>query len=109
MNDTQQDEAMDAACAEAMEGTRAAEVGEIAEQTVEDIPETNTADFPLIGTCPHCQGDEATNFPSGHKRICWKQGANLTPAAKSTNCASGKKTLLCVIDRGNIRQIPGES
>merc|ERR1719327_347201 len=109
MTDGEQDKAMDTACAKAAEGSRAAEVGEIAEQTVEGIPETNTAELPLIGTCPHCQGDAAADFPSGHKRTCWKQGANLTSEAKSTNCASGQKTLLCVINRENIRQIPGES
>merc|ERR1719408_69477 len=103
MTDGKQDEAMDAACAEAAEGTRAAEVGEIAEQTVEDIPETNTADLPLIGACPHCQGDEAADFPSGHKRICWKQGKDLSAKEQSTDCASGKKALLCVTDRENIR------
>lgn len=109
MTDEQADEAMNAACAEAAEGTRAAEVGEIAEQTVEGIPETNTAELPLLGTCPHCQGDEAADLQSGHKRVCWKQGADLSPKAKSTNCASGKKALLCVSNRENIRQIPGES
>merc|ERR1719160_1955817 len=109
MTDEDQDKAMNAACAEAAEGTRAAEVGEIAEQTVEGIPEANTADLPVIGTCPHCQGDEATDFPSGHKRICWKQGNEFSSKAKSTNCAVGKKALLCVSDRENIRQIPGQS
>merc|ERR1719375_2707979 len=99
MNDTEQDEAMDAACAKVAEGTRAAEVGEIAEQTVEGIPESNTAELPLIGKCPHCQGDDAANLPSGHKRVCWKQGVDLASKAKSTNCASGKKALLCVTNR----------
>jgi len=109
ITDEEQDKVMNAACAEAAKGTRAAEVGEIAEQTVEGIPEANTADLPVIGTCPHCQGDEATDFPSGHKRICWKQGNEFSSKAKSTNCAVGKKALLCVSDRENIRQIPGQS
>jgi len=108
-SDEEQDAILNAACATAVKGTRAAEVAEIAEQTVEGIPETNTADLPLIGTCPDCAGDEALDFPSKHKRICWKQGKSLNHKERSTNCASGKKAVLCVIDRENIRQIPGES
>jgi len=109
MTDEEQDKALDAACAAAAQGSRAAEVGEIAEQTVEGIPETNTAELPLVGTCPNCAGDEAADFPSGHKRVCFRPGKELTPSGKSTNCASGKKAVLCVTDRENVRQIPGES
>jgi hypothetical protein len=109
MTDEEQDAAMDAACAMVAEGTRAAEIGEIAEQTVEGIPVTNTAELPLIGTCPHCQGDEASELPSGHKRICWRQGKDLTPKGQVSNCATGSKALLCVTDREDFRQIPGEA
>lgn len=108
MKDEEQDETLNNACAGKVGGARAAEVGEIEEQTVEGIPLTNTADFPLIGTCPNCEGDESNSFPSGHKRICWRQGKDLNHKAKSTNCAAGKKAILCVIDREDIREIPGD-
>jgi len=107
--DEELDAIMNVACGEAVKGTRAAEVAEIAEQTVEGIPETNTADLPLIGACPDCAGDEAPDLPSKHKRICWRQGKGLNHKERSTNCASGKKAVLCVTDRENIREIPGES
>jgi len=109
MTDEEQDEALNAACAEAAKGSRAAEVAEIEEQTVEGIPETNTADLPLIGTCPNCAGDEALDFVSGHKRICFRQGKDLSHEGRSSNCASGKKAVLCVTDREDIREIPGGS
>jgi len=108
LTDEEQDAVFDAACAKETDGARAAEVAEIEEQTVEGIPETNTAGYPLIGTCPNCEGDEATDFPDGHKRVCWRQGKELTHAGKVTGCAGGKKAVLCVVDRENIREIPGE-
>jgi len=108
MNDTQQDAAMDAACEASVKGSRAAEVGEIAEQTVEGIPETNTAGVPLMGTCPHCDGDAGFAYASKHARVCWGPGKDLDSASKNTACATGLKAVLCVIDRGDIRQIPGE-
>lgn len=108
MTDEKQDEELDAACAEQATGARAAEVSEIEEQTVEGIPLTNTAGFPLIGACPACEGDEADDFPSKHKRVCWRQGKDLDHKTKVTNCAGGKKAVLCVTDRENIREIPGE-
>jgi len=108
MTDEEQDKAMNAACDKAAAGTRAAEVSEISMRTVEGIPETNTADLPLIGACPNCAGEEATDFPSGHKRVCWRKGKKLTPKHKSQNCAAGQKAVLCVTDRDNLREIPGE-
>jgi hypothetical protein len=109
MTDDEIDAALNAACAKAAEGSRAAEIGEIEEQTLEGMPETNTADLPLVGACPNCAGDEAADFPSGHKRICFRQGKDLNHKGKATNCAAGKKAVLCVMDRENIRQVPGES
>lgn len=109
MTDEEQDKAMNAACDKAAAGTRAAEVSEISMRTVEGIPETNTADYPVMGTCPNCGGDAAIDLPSKHKRICWRPGKDLECKAKSTNCASGKKAVLCVTDRENMRQIPGQN
>jgi len=107
-NDTETDAKFNKVCAAQTEGARAAETSEIEEQTVEGIPLTNTADYPLIGTCPNCEGDEAAGFPDGHKRICWRQGKDLSHTGKITSCAAGKKAVLCVIDRENIRELPGE-
>jgi len=109
MSDAKQDELMNAACAKAKPGARAAEVGEIQEQTVEGIPVSNTASNPLIGSCPSCAGTEDDSFQSNHGRICWAPGASLSFSERSTNCGAGKKAILCVMDRADVRQIPGET
>jgi len=108
MTDEQQDAAMKAACEKAATGSRPAEVGEIAEQTVDGMPEDNHAEEPLIGVCPGCVGDEGDKFKSGHARVCWNQGEELLPEGKNTACATGLKAIMCVMDRPNFRNIPGE-
>lgn len=108
-SDQEQDKLMDEACDKETAGSRAAEVGEIEELTVEGIPTTNDADTPLIGACPNCDGDEGVSFISGHARVCWNPGKTLGHAEKNTDCSKGPKAILCVIDRPNLRQIPGES
>jgi hypothetical protein len=108
MTDEEQDTAMNAACDKAAAGAHAAETSEISMRTVEGIPETNTAEYPVMATCPNCGGDAAMDLPSKHKRICWSPGMDLESKAKSTNCASGRKAILCIIDRENIRQVPGQ-
>eukprot|EP00746_Dinoflagellata_sp_MGD_P167231 gnl/MRDRNA2_/MRDRNA2_97693_c0_seq1.p1 gnl/MRDRNA2_/MRDRNA2_97693_c0~~gnl/MRDRNA2_/MRDRNA2_97693_c0_seq1.p1 ORF type:complete len:442 (+),score=96.35 gnl/MRDRNA2_/MRDRNA2_97693_c0_seq1:50-1327(+) len=107
MTDEAQDSAMNAACDASVKGSRAAETGEIAQQTVEGIPETNTADIPLMGTCPNCDGDTGSTYASGHARVCWNPGKTLDHSSQNSACAVGRKAVLCVIDRGDIRQIPG--
>lgn len=107
MTDEKQDAAMNDACNELVEGSRAAEVGEIEEQTVEGIPEINAAEVPLLGACPNCAGDSGISYASGHARVCWNVGKELNHESKNTACGAGLKAILCVVDRHNIRKIPG--
>lgn len=106
MSDEKQDELMNAACSKKFAGTRAAEVGEIEEQTVEGIPVTNTADVPLLGACPHCEGNDEASYIDKHARLCWPSGKALNHKDKLKNCGKGLKAILCVEDQGNIRNIP---
>jgi len=105
--DKDQDKAMTLACSKVAPGSRAAEVGEIQGQTVEGIPTTNTASAPLMGACPDCAGTEDKWFQSKHSRICWDPDATLDFGSRRNNCGTGKKAILCVVDRPNIRDIPG--
>jgi len=92
---------------------RAAEVSEIQLQTVEGAPVTNTAAVPLIGKCPNCEGrqddledEDAPRHPSGHARICWDSEKPLDPHHSRKDCSSGKKAVMCVVDKGDMRNIP---
>jgi len=106
-DDAAQDAKMNEACSKLKAGSRAAEVGEIQEQTVEGIPTSNTAPNPLMGACPDCAGDADEAFSSGHARVCWAAGKDLTLGERSKNCGAGKKAILCVEDRADVRVIPG--
>lgn len=106
-SDEQQDQAMDAACAKAAPGSRAAESGEIQEQTIEGIPQSNTAPNVLIGKCPNCEGDADEAFLSKHARVCWPKNNLLSLEDRKLDCGKGKKSVMCVIDQGDIRNIPG--
>lgn len=96
--DTEQDKLMNSACNSDTEGSRAAEVGEIQEQTVQGIPNINSAPTPLLGACPACQGERDDSFQSGHSRVCWDPGVSLSMEHRRINCGAGKKAILCVID-----------
>jgi len=92
---------------------RAAEVSEIQMQTIEGMPVINTAPVPLIGTCPNCEGKEddeededAPQHPSGHARICWDSQKPLAPHFSRKDCTTGKKAVMCVVDKGDMRKIP---
>merc|ERR1719171_679141 len=106
--DSQQDFLMDQACSAVKEDSRAAEINEIAEQTVEGIPTKNTAPEPLLGKCPGCEGDldKDKSLIEGHARACWQANATLSLKEMTGACVKGKKVVLCVVDQGNIRQIP---
>eukprot|EP00746_Dinoflagellata_sp_MGD_P151807 gnl/MRDRNA2_/MRDRNA2_83252_c0_seq5.p1 gnl/MRDRNA2_/MRDRNA2_83252_c0~~gnl/MRDRNA2_/MRDRNA2_83252_c0_seq5.p1 ORF type:complete len:1125 (-),score=274.97 gnl/MRDRNA2_/MRDRNA2_83252_c0_seq5:41-3016(-) len=106
--DKETDAHMNRKCNQIAPGSRAAEVGEIQEQTVEGIPTTNTATSPLLGACPDCEGKEDKAFQGGHTRICWDSSAPLDFDSRRENCGTGRKAILCVMDRADIRQIPGE-
>lgn len=107
--DEEQDKLMHAACRQVAPGSRAAEVDEIQEQTVQGMPAINTASSPLLGACPDCAGTDDKFFQSGHGRVCWASEAALDIGSRQVNCGTGQKAILCVIDQGDIRQIPGQS
>jgi len=104
--DKTQDDMMDAICDKQEAGARAAEVGEIEELSVEQIPLTNTAEVPLLGACPQCEGEDGSSFKDGHARLCWNPGKKLGHEDKSKTCGKGQKAILCVIDRPEFRKIP---
>jgi prefoldin subunit 5 len=76
---------------------RAASVAEMEAHAILDLPLVNEAETPLIGPCPGCEGDEDAGAKSGHLRVCWKPGANLTVGERSTQCNEGLKSIACVI------------
>lgn len=104
--DKEVDSEMDLSCNAASPGSRAAEVGEIEERTIQDIPQSLSSQAPLLGACPNCEGEEDEMYKSGHARICWKEGSSLDLQGESLKCGKGKKVILCVIDRGSIRAVP---
>eukprot|EP00746_Dinoflagellata_sp_MGD_P005269 gnl/MRDRNA2_/MRDRNA2_110210_c0_seq1.p1 gnl/MRDRNA2_/MRDRNA2_110210_c0~~gnl/MRDRNA2_/MRDRNA2_110210_c0_seq1.p1 ORF type:complete len:898 (-),score=221.67 gnl/MRDRNA2_/MRDRNA2_110210_c0_seq1:142-2667(-) len=107
-SDADQDKLMNAECQKISPGSRPAEVDEIQEQTVQGIPTMNTASSPLLGACPDCNGVEDKSFQSGHSRVCWAPDTALDFGSRQVNCGTGKKAILCVLDQGDIREIPGQ-
>lgn len=108
VGDEQIDQQMDALCrgafpaAAAGTGTvRAAETGELEQQSIEGMPATNTASVPLMGSCPGCAGvadaPGLAQHASGHARICWDPLAELTLASRRNDCTAGRKAVLCVV------------
>mmetsp|Transcript_47084 Transcript_47084/g.103018 ORF Transcript_47084/g.103018 Transcript_47084/m.103018 type:complete len:857 (-) Transcript_47084:131-2701(-) len=106
MTDAQLDEEMQYICARTAGGNpespRAAEVSEIAEQAIQGLPESNTAGVPVLGACPSCEGDDdsatGSHHASGHARVCWGPGSALNVPSRSSDCSSGRKAVVCVID-----------
>lgn len=107
-DDDQQDKGMNWACNNAVEGSRAAESSEIQERTILEMPVNNTGDFPLLGSCTNCAGEDDASLKSGHARVCWFRGQPLDEEGKTSSCAEGRKVVLCVSDGLSIRKIPGE-
>jgi hypothetical protein len=80
---------------------RAAEVSEIMLRALEDLPLKNTADVPLFGKCPNCEGNaddpEGLVFhASGHARVCWDPDAQLNMMFRRMDSTAGMKSMLCV-------------
>jgi hypothetical protein len=114
-NDAQIDEIMNDLCAKAFPDTsdqnnphiqywyRAAETSEIMLRSIEDMPDSNDATVPLMGTCPNCDGnkdeDDGPQHASGYARICWDPDAKLDATNKRSDCSTGKKAIMCVQDR----------
>lgn len=109
--DDEIDAAMNALCKSGgtFEGfpTRAAETGEIEQLTIEGMPLTNTADVPLMGACPGCAGNPYSSYVSGHFHTCWDQKASLTSGGMRTDCSDGVKAVMCIVDRGDLRDMWG--
>merc|ERR1719310_1050874 len=65
--------------------------------------------MPLLGACPLCAGasDAATGVAhaDGHARQCWDAGARLAGETVRADCSSGERAVLCVYDRGDIREM----
>jgi hypothetical protein len=86
---------------------RSAEISEIMQQSVSGMPSHNTAEAPLLGTCPHCAGDPDVDggptHASGHARNCWDAGAPLNGETMRSNCGHlSYKAVMCVVDRFNF-------
>jgi len=83
---------------------RAAEIAEIEANSILKMPQNNTAEVPLIGSCPLCAGesDEETGLTNAahHGRICWDTGALLDPGSSRGNCCEGARAVLCVYVHG---------
>jgi len=116
MSDVAFDAAMNAACAGKFDSeehaVRAAEVGEIMAVAIEGMPQTNTAPGAIVGACPMCAGDDdadtGASHAAGHARVCWHADAPLSSAGMKHDCSNGHRAVLCVYDRGNIRDISRE-
>jgi hypothetical protein len=107
-DDKQQDSGLNWACDNQVKGSRAAEASEIEERTILEMPVNNTGDFPLLGSCTNCAGEDDNSLKSGHARVCWMRGQPLDEDGKASSCSTGKKVVLCVSDGSSIRKIPGE-
>jgi len=106
------DDRMNAACAAKFgdgspHSARSAEVSEITASAIEGMPLTNTAGKSIVGACPLCAGksDEETGLlhADGHARVCWEPDVTLSSAGMSKGCSNGIRAVLCILDRGNIR------
>jgi len=115
-SDADLDAAMNQACAEKFgDGSvhvRAAEVSEIFAVAIEGMPQTNTAEEAILAACPLCAGnDDEEGSPThkdGHARVCWEAGAALTSEGAAKECSAGSRVVLCVYDRGDIRELTRE-
>jgi len=112
-NDEAFDARMDEACATKFAGSgdhpvRAAEVSEIMAVAIEGMPTSNTANGAIVGACPLCAGDADADtgltHADGHGRICWDTGVVLSGATMRKDCSNGLRAVLCVYDRGDIRE-----
>lgn len=106
-NDIQIDRRMRGACQSTYrdnytgELVLAATVAELAQASIHEMPLTNTAAKPLLGSCPDCEGDTdvtgGTQHRSGHARVCWDAGAELKLATQRTNCGIPPFSVACVV------------
>jgi hypothetical protein len=74
---------------------------------IEGMPLTNTAGKSIVGACPLCAGntdaESGLTHADGHARVCWDPDVALSSATMQKGCSNGQRAVLCVYDRGNIR------
>jgi len=83
---------------------RAAEMSELMQVSVQDMPTHNPVSAPLYGTCPHCNGDpleaDSELHKSGFYRNCWGGEALLDGHTMRTDCGhNSMKAVMCIVDR----------
>jgi len=115
LTDADFDARMDDLCQQAYPDAgvvRAAEVSEIIAQSIERMPTSNSAEIPVIGKCPLCDGNsDATTgvyHRSGHARVCWDPSVAFEQAERRLDCSTGNKAVMCVVVRGDLRQLTRE-
>eukprot|EP00927_Polykrikos_kofoidii_P014165 TRINITY_DN16185_c0_g2_i1.p1 TRINITY_DN16185_c0_g2~~TRINITY_DN16185_c0_g2_i1.p1 ORF type:complete len:641 (+),score=108.44 TRINITY_DN16185_c0_g2_i1:259-1923(+) len=74
---------------------RAAEVSEIVWGDIEDMPNKNTANVPLLGRCPFCQ-------EKNMERVCWIPQQRFNIRGNPGNCNLDNVAVLCVIEPRSI-------
>merc|ERR1719428_36914 len=97
---------MNALCASKQEHggakPRAAETGEILARSIANMPDINSAEVPVMGTCPGCEGEkdseDSDTHASKHSRICWDPKESLNSAQARYTCNQGKKAVMCVLE-----------
>jgi len=97
--DAQQDTLMNAACATAYSGSRAAKTDELMSRVIIGLPSTNTSGRYLVARCPSCEGRAHTGCASGHARNCTAPSAvwpSSLPWTSETNCHTSSRSTICV-------------
>lgn len=100
LNDAEQDAAMDAVCAGAVPGGRAASTTEIISGGIGGMPATNQSSSNVMFTCPGCEGNPVGGCKSGHARKCHSSGAWPTTldSGWNLNGQSSSRKAVCVCD-----------
>lgn len=82
-------------------GIRPAEVAELDSRTVRKMPRRNTADAPVLGACPNCQGkSNGALSKGGHGRLCWDPKKKFNRKSRRGDCNSGRRAIICVLEKG---------
>ena len=98
-SDSTQDGLINAACAAAFAGSRAANVRELIDGRIIGLPPTNTTGQYLVPACPDCAGAAHLGCVDGHARNCVRPGEawpTSLPWTSETNCYSSTRAVLCV-------------
>eukprot|EP00451_Oxyrrhis_marina_P001433 CAMPEP_0204275526 /NCGR_PEP_ID=MMETSP0468-20130131/26156_1 /ASSEMBLY_ACC=CAM_ASM_000383 /TAXON_ID=2969 /ORGANISM="Oxyrrhis marina" /LENGTH=543 /DNA_ID=CAMNT_0051251883 /DNA_START=83 /DNA_END=1714 /DNA_ORIENTATION=+ len=77
---------------------RPAQQSELTQRVVENLPETNPKDVPILGVCPNCNGTAYQGSVTGHHRKCFKAGAGINTTGLSHDCSQQNVAVVCVAD-----------